>query len=530
MSLRRFVSRLGFRLFAFNLLLVFLPAAGILYLDTYESHMLAAQERTMVQQGRLLAAALSGPEALDAAAAEHILVQLNRRLEARLRVVDADGRVVADSSALGPRREPGAEEGADDPGAEPAQTVREDPLYRLGSAVHRLYRALRPSGGAASDAPGLYLADPSGRLTGPAVEEALAGRYGADLRSSPGGARSLTLHSAIPVTGGGRVTGAVLVSQSTSRILAALYAVRLGIFEVFLASVAAAAVLSLLVSTTIARPLKRLRNEAAALADRRGRLQGRFRRSGRQDEIGDLSRALEELTRRLADHQGFTESFASDVSHEFKNPLASIRTATEMLAEAETVEERQRFSGIALEEVARLEGLLGAVGEISRLDADVEEEDEPVALDALLAGVAEGCRLRRGGGPEVVLRLPGEPVTLTASPDRLAQVLENLLDNAIGFTPSEGRVEVELARRDGAAVITVSDTGPGIPEEHLERIFDRFFTWRPGGGDEGGHAGHHSGLGLAIAKAIVEHRGGRLTAANRPEGGARFEVRLPLGG
>lgn len=533
---RRFVARIGVRLLAFNLLLLFLPAAALLYLDTYERQLLDAQERSMVQQGRLLASALSGGEGLDAEHAEQVLIRLAQRQEARLRVVDRDGRVVMDSSLLGPRREPG-EDGA--AGGEDADgSVRDEPLYRLGALLNRIYRWLRPVPDPRTDRPGLYRGE--GPLTGPAVRDALAGRYGADLVAVPG-SRSVMLHSAIPITGGDggddstpgetRVLGAVLVSRSTARILAALYEVRLGIFQVFLASLGVAVLLSVLLSGTIARPLQKLRNQAAALLDHRGRITGRFRGTGRLDEIGDLARALSELTRRLREHQRFTESFASDVSHELKNPLASLRTATEMLTEAETEEERRRFADMALRSVARLEHLLTAVGEIGRIDAELEDETgEPVQVGDLVRGLVEGFRLRHPRGPELSAVVPEEPIEVVASPDRLAQVVENLLDNAVSFTPAEGRVEVGLEHRDGRAVIAVSDTGPGIPDAHLPRLFDRFFSYRPG---EAGNRGHlsdgHSGLGLAIARAIVERYGGEIRAENRVEGGARFEVWLPVG-
>lgn len=577
---RRLSARIGFRLLAFNLLLLFLPAAALLVLDTYERQLLDTQERAMVQQARLLAAALSGFEDLEADRAEHVLVQLAQRQEARLRVVDTDGQVIADSSRLGPRRDAelqatdaagataGAGAGAATGAASPDDTeasVRDEPLYQIGAFLNRLFRLLRPLPDPRSDRVGLYLGE---SLRGPAVEEALAGRYGADLVTSPG-TRSVVLHSAIPVTSNrDSVVGAVLVSRSTQRILTALYEVRLGIFQVFLASVGLAVVLSLLLSGTIARPLKRLRNQAAALLDRQGRITGRFRGTRRLDEIGDLARALSELTRRLTEHQRFTESFASDVSHELKNPLASLRTATELLIEAESDEERRRLSRMALKSVARLEHLLSAVGEIGRIDAELEgEAGEPVPVAPLVRSLVEGFRLRHPQGPRVVATLPAsvtgasgaessrsassenEALKVFASPDRLAQVVENLLDNAISFTPREGRVEVTVARRDSRVVVAVADTGPGIPESHLDRLFDRFFSYRPTEprgeipGDALDHEATaktpwdlrngepaHSGLGLAIAKAIVERYGGRIRAFNLPEGdqGACFEVELPV--
>ncbi len=557
---RRSLSRIWIRLLAFNLLLVFIPAAGLLYLDTYERQLLDAQERSMVQQGRLLAAALSGRGELDAEASRRVLVALNRRLEARLRVLDREGRVVADSAALGPRREPAT--GPGDTAAGPAPPAaaggdggdrRDDLLYRLGSAVHRLWRVVRPVE-LPPERPGLYSGDdPGAPLTGPAVTQALAGRYGADVRITAlgdgdgagpyasGETRTL-LHVAIPVLGGvggfdsaGRVVGAVLVSQSTERILAALSDVRLTIFRVILASIAAAVVLTLLVATTIVRPLTRLRDQARALVDRRGRLTGDFSGSAKPDEIGELARALEELTHRLRHHLGATESFAADVSHELKNPLASIRSAAEMLPAADTGEERRRFENIILRETARLESLLASVREIGSIDAQLEAEvTEPVPLARLVEAVVDGYRIR-DGSVAVDLDLHPEPLPVEVSPERLAQVVENLLDNAVSFTPPGGTVTIRVEPAGGDARLVVEDEGPGVPPDKLERIFDRFFSDRsaaPGPGGGRGRRPNQTGLGLAIVRAVAEGYGGSARAENRNAngagGGARFVVTLPL--
>lgn len=530
---RTFLSRISIRLLAFNVLLVFLPAAGLLTLDTYERQLLRAQEQAMVQQGRLLAAALAGSaggspadgdesgeplssEEPEACRAQRILTDLRGRQQARLRVVDAEGRLVADSSRLGPPREPEAAS------AYPPVGVPDGILYWIGALPFRLYRYLAEAPQPTPDAGEFYAGETV--LRGPEIAAALGGRYGAATRIS-GGQRSVTLYTAIPIRSDHRVIGAVLVSQSTYGILQALYAVRLDVFKVVLASVAAAAVLSLLVSTTIARPLRRLRAEALALVDRRGRLQGGFRGVSSRDEIGDLARALEQLVARLRDHMSLVESYASEVSHEFKNPLASIRTATELLPGVDDPEQRRRFLQIVQRDVARMERLLAGVREISRIDARLDDDEpQPVDLVALLESIVEGYRLRMRHGVAFELTKPDTPLVVRAVPDRLTQAFENLLDNALSFSPSGSTVRVALSPAAQAAIITVDDEGPGVPPEHLEKIFARFFSYRPGSPSANGHAG----LGLPIAKAIIERYGGTIAASNRGEGGAAFAVRLPI--
>ena len=517
-ALFRFLSRISIRLLAFNLLLVFLPFFGILSLEQYELHLLREQERSMVQQGRLLAAALGERGGVEAEDALYILVNLRQRLEARLRVVDRDSTLLADSSRLGPRREPGEVSELDEP------ETRQSWIYRFGSFLYRGYeRVFLPPEPPLQESEFYASAE---RLEGQEIQDALQGRYGRATRRSSA-SRSLILYSAIPIRSHGEVVGAVLVSKSTFQILRALYDLRLSAFKVVLGSVAAAVVLSLLVSTTIARPLQRLRKEAQALLDRRGRLKRRFRGSRRLDEIGDLSRALAELTRRLEGHIRFIESFASDVSHEFKNPLASIRNATELLEEIDDPVERRRFIKMAQRDIARLEHLLSGVREVTRIDAQLDEQPvEAIDLTRLLSGLIERYRAQRRQAVRYRLDLPEESVVVEADPERLSQVFENLLDNALSFSPQTGELRVGLTTRDHEAVVEVRDQGPGIPEEHLERIFSRFFTYRQNGGAEDGHAG----LGLAIVKAIVEGYGGQVKACNHPEGGALFVTELPIRG
>lgn len=511
----RWSSRISVRLLAFNVLVVFLPVAGVLVLDTYEQHLLEAQERTMGQEGRLLAAAIEATGRFEAEDAKRILVQLGQRHLTRLRVIGNQGTLLADSARLGPRRD-------EVPAVRPEAAADDPPLlYRIGSAP---FRALRRMTEAPQDTAVDW--EPSSFLEASEVRDALAGRYGATTRITPGSQRSVTLYIAIPVRIDGVVDGAVLVSQSTGRILQALYSVRLDVFRVFLVSLSAAIVLTLLMSTTIARPLGRLRRRAEAILDRRGRLRGSFEPSGRRDEIGDLERALAELTRRLEEHLRFTESFAADVSHEFKNPLAAIRSATDMALEVDEPEERRRFLHMIQHDVARMERLLTEAREISRIDARIDEEElERVRFDALLNGLVEAFRLRRGDrGPSFNLALADREVTVLASSDRLTQAFENLLANAVSFSPTDATVTVTLRVDGDDAVATIADEGPGIPEEHLDRIFSRFFSYRPDHPDDGGH----SGLGLSIVRAVVEAYHGTVTAGSRSGGGAKITVRLPL--
>lgn len=532
------MNRISLRLLAFNLLVVFVPVVAFLSLGTYERQLLRALESALVQQGRLLAAALedAGPGLADEAA--RVLVALRQRSDARLRVVGADGRLLVDSATLGPRladaapasaREAAAGDAREDTRevARAAERAAEDTLlYRLASFPVRLWRRW-----AAPPRPPLETDDfyaGASALRGAEVLDALAGRYGAATRISTGGQRAVTLYSAIPLIDRGKVAGAVLASQSTYRILADLYDLRLDVFALFLGSVAAAAALSLLAAATITRPIRQLRDQARSVLDARGRLAGRFEPSRRSDEVGDLSRSLGELSRDLERRVGLLESFASDVAHELRNPLASLRSAVELAHAVDEPGERARLLESAVEDTRRMERLLAGVREVSLLDAGAAPEPEET-VDAREAAehVAEAARLARPGST-VRLRVEGDHAAVRMPPGRLAQVVANLVENAVDFSPPGGLVTIAVTGDGGPppeVAIVVSDEGPGIPADRIGRVFDRFTSWRPDAVD-----GAHAGLGLAIVKAVVEGRGGSVRAQSPPGGGARFEVRLPRAG
>jgi two-component system sensor histidine kinase ChvG len=506
-------SGIGIRLLAFNLLVVFVPVLGVLYLDVYESRLRQAQEAGLLQQARVLAAAL-GDRPLDADDISRTFVRLDRRSDARFRVYDAAAVLIADSArqSAGTALDERAKYPVDDSG------TRRRRLYRLGAWLATLRdRVVSSLRGSADDASGAAL--PRDAVP-PEVRTALAGHYGAATRPTPG-QRSVTLFSAIPVRDQGRISGVVVASQSTMRILVALYAIRLRIFEIVLASLVVAAILTLLAAATIVRPLTRLRRLAAQLAARRGALPLVYPGATRTDEIGDLARALGELSRRTNDHVTLLQTFSADVSHELKNPLASIRTAAEMMAEAESVEQRTKFRDLMVRDVARLERLVSGLRDVARVEGQIEADlAEPIDLGSLLSELVSAAAAPRRNHVELI----ADPaaVRVVASRDRLAQVFENLLANAMSFSPAGSAIVVTMSATMESAAVTVEDSGPGIPDAHLDRIFARFFTYRP---EE--RQREHVGLGLAIARQIVESYGGTIVARNRPAGGAAFDVRLP---
>ncbi len=512
------------RLMAFNILIVFLPIAGFLSLGTYERQLLASLEGNLVQQGRVLAASLEDTGASLGKEAKRIITRLRQRHDARLRVVDFHGRLLADSSRLATGQ---AEElpVTRSPGPPPERVAQATFLYRLASLPVRMWRRTFRPPSPPADSDEYY--GSSSTLAGPEIEDALAGSYGAATRISKG-QQSVTLYSAIPIMGEDKVIGAVVVSQSTWKILSDLYSLRLDIFRLFLWSVATSLVLSFLLSATVTVPLRRLRDQAHGVIDASGRMAGTLTPFGRSDEIGDLSRSLGVLTEKLARHIGLVEAFASDVSHELKNPLASIRSALELAQTEENTSEREALLFMALTDVNRMERLISGVREISRIDSGAEDgspgqrADVPVTEDVRLMAERVIGNLSPRVPRAVSFFVEGPHVGAAVSPQRVAQILQNLLDNALSFSPAGGRLLLEVQADGRATLLRVSDEGPGIPPEHMGRIFDRFFSFRPGE-----EKGEHAGLGLSIVKSIAEGHGGSVRAFNLAGGGACFEVRLP---
>jgi two-component system sensor histidine kinase ChvG len=223
------------------------------------------------------------------------------------------------------------------------------------------------------------------------------------------------------------------------------------------------------------------------------------------------------------------EHFAADVTHELKNPLASLRSAVDGAERMEDPALRQKLLEIARDDVNRLDRLIGDISEAARTDAELARAKfEPVDLGPLIEQIVGSWEHRREKGDArlAFARPRKETAVVMGDPGRLARAIDNLIDNAISFSPAGGLVEIAAARVDDAVRIRIDDEGPGVPEEAREAIFNRFHSVRP----EHEDFGRHSGLGLAIARAIVEGHNGEIDVQDRDDApsGARFTIRLPV--
>ena len=341
---------------------------------------------------------------------------------------------------------------------------------------------------------------------------------------------------AVPVKRFRTVRGALMLSTQGADIDEMVTDERLAVLKVFMVAAGVMVVLSFLLAGTIGGPMSKLAESAQVV---RRRIRSRVEipdYTRRRDEIGHLSGSLRSMTSALYRRLEAIESFAADVAHELKNPLTSLRSAVETLPLAKSEESRARLLAIIQHDVMRLDRLITDISDASRLDAEMQRQDAvPVDLRQLLTTVVNvNNDVPREDGTVVTLTFEGDGPAgykVLGNDSRLGQVIDNLVENARSFSPQGGTVRVTCRRLKSDVEIVVDDDGPGIHPEAMQKIFDRFYTYRP-------HQdfGQNSGLGLSISKQIVENHDGRLWAENRvganADGsttvlGARFFVRLP---
>lgn len=519
---RLLASPLTRRILAVNLLAPVVLVGGLLYMDRYKQGLIRAELDGLGTQAEMVAAAIgegavfeeeAGYFEINPTMAQQMVRRLSEPAKFRARLFGAVGELAADSRLVG--------------GAKGRIHIEELPPPMPDRLADRLARQWdRWSRWMPRDMSlPVYQDRPDSRADDfDEVMSAMAGHPAWAVRTRPSGA--LVLSSAVPVQRYKQVVGALLITIDGTNIARSLFQVRLAILEAFALSLALTIGVSLYMAGTIGRPIRRLAVAAERVRHGHGRGHTIPDLSHRKDEIGELSLALKEMTEALWRRMDAIEAFAADVAHEIKNPLTSLRSAVETAARIEDPEKRARLMAIVLEDVGRLDRLISDISDASRVDAEMSRaETAPTSLAAMIDAMAEIYRdTWAGRGLRLEAERPADdPLMVAGMESRLVQVLRNLISNAASFSPEGGVIRLVARRDDARAVICVEDDGPGIPENKLEAIFDRFYSERP----EGEKFGTHSGLGLSISRQIVEAHGGTIRAENRPEGGARFTVTLP---
>jgi len=493
---------LGYRILAVNLLTIFLLAASVLYLDVFRNRLSKERSRQARVEVTTTAQALAytPPEKWSA-----LLASVSKTGDTRMRLYGADGRMLVDSWRLtGPTYE------LRDPNT---QKWTKDFARALDGGFNALVGAK-----ALDD----YVDPKVDRLQAwpEAVQAAAKGKAVSAVRNAPD--MTPVLSAAVPVAG-----NVLLLTDNDRAFTRTIRRQRAALAATMVALILLSTLLSLFLARTIVRPLRKL-----AIAAHRVRL-GRSREvrvprlPSRADEIGLLARAVSDMSQSLRQRIDNIEAFAADVTHELKNPLASLRSAMEGLDRVDDPELRSKLIGIARADVIRLDRLINDVSEAARTDAELARaEFDRVDLGPLVEQLVASWESRREkGDARIAYARPRKAsAVVMGKPDRLARAINNIIDNAVSFSPPGGLVEVAVTRVGDEVRIRIDDEGPGVPPEAREAIFNRFHSVRP---EES--FGRHSGLGLAITEAIVKGHDGEIDVQDRDDApsGARFTMCLP---
>ncbi len=528
------ISLLTLRILAVNMLALAILVVGLLYLGQYQDNLIESHLEALKGDSRVFAGMvaeggtvgdLNGLYALSPRPARSVIRRWVDATDVRTRLFDPQGGFFADSQTL------------DGPNGTSIDWRLLPPPHSFNTKVEAfidfLSRQLDTWPGRAN-LPKYLGDDRTAPLSAnPDLAKALAGEVSGRVWLDGDG--HLRLTAAAPVQRLKLVLGAVLLNGDGSVIEDAIRSTQLDIAKAFSGALAITVLLSLYLAGAISRPIRRLAQAAERLRMGTGREDEIPDFTSRRDEIGELSLALREMTAALRNRMDAIEQFAADVAHELKNPLSSLASAVETLVRIKDEGQQRKLLGIIREDVTRLDRLISDISNASRLDAELSRtESHPVELETLLSTLAEIHRSideTRPGFTEpvqIVIDAP-EGLVVRGMESRLGQVFQNLIANAVSFSPPDSAVRVAVTRQGDNAVVTVDDEGPGIPPAKLDAIFDRFYSERP----SGEAFGTHSGLGLSIAKQIVETLGGRIYAENRMDAqgnvaGARFVVQLPL--
>ena len=526
---RRKFSRLTLRILAINLFAVAILFVGVLYLDRYQNSLIQAELEAVSHQANLFARAV-GELAVERertaspGLSPNLVRQMVRRssniLTTRARVFSANGGIIADSLRLG---RPGG-----------LVVIRPLPppsanLY-IRQLTERIYDRVVNWLPRRSGLPLYREPIRQHAITYPEVIQALRGTPVQTARATESGELILTV--AVPIQKYKQVLGALLLSVEGEKIDLAVRSVRLEILGIFGVVFAITVALSLYLAGTITRPIQRLAAAAERVRTGHDRRHSIPDFAGRRDEIGDLASAMREMTENLWRRMDAIERFAADVAHEIKNPLTSVRSAVETASRLNNSSQREKLFAIILDDVDRLNRLITDISEASRVDSELgRQELEAIDIGQILCALSEVYTATdRIGGRGLVCEIAGDadPLIVSGREDHLVQVMRNLLDNAITFSPKNGRIAIHAISSPSRVTITVDDDGIGVPDGNLETIFDRFYSERP----TGEKFGTHSGLGLSICRQIVAAHQGSIHAENRrsPNGqilGARFVLILP---
>lgn len=496
------------RILAVNIVAIALLAGGFFYLDTYRSRLVDTRVEVMKDQLAML------DEAIEAARPdqrERLIGEFTRATESRLRFYAPGGERLYDSFEHAP----------------PTYTLRDPDLQPWKrDAARAMDRGIDWIVGAPNYPDFEEPAVDRGAAWPEVVQTQKSGAGTTRFRYAPERTPLLTATRIVDLD----TPQVMLMTLNARDITRTVRAERFRLAVVVAIVLLTSVLLSLFLARTIVRPLRKLARAAVRVRLGRAREVVVPRLPSRRDEIGTLARALSDMTQALRERIDAGEHFAADVTHELKNPIASVRSAIEGLGRVKTDEQRAQLLAIADEDVRRLDRLVTDISDASRIDAQLSRTSfEPIDVGLMIESMLASRAARADGKdmpqPRIAFARPRKGTTMVMGDGhRLERVIDNVIDNAISFSPPGGLVCVRATRLGSDVHIGVDDDGPGIEPAQRDAIFRRFHSERPEGA-----FGRHSGLGLAIARTIVEGHSGHIAARDRDDGqpGASLLITLP---
>ncbi len=536
----RRITGLTLRIISVNVTALIILVFGVLFLGQYQDELIATKLETFAAKGELVSAALSEGAfqaedielediklgepskqisySLDPNNARRMVKRLSRMMNQRIYIFDKDGALLIDSNNL----------------FSSGELAWLETLFESEHSFYTIQVLKNMAGFFLKLFPKRHILPLYPVTTGkyakdfPDALEALSGQSSISAWSNE--KERIFLSVSIPLFKNDKILGALLITREARDIEEDVGQVWINILKIFLGTLIITVFLSIYLSGLIARPLRKLARAAESVRKGQSKANEIPDLSGRNDEIGELSIVLREMTQALWDRMYMIESFAADVAHELKNPLTSLKSAVETLEIITKKKDREQLLGIIKHDIERLDRLITDISSASRLDTELSRESfEQVNLQAVLhhlIGAYKDPLARTDDTIETQKLWPMHAsvnnfeVRLTSDIEgecfvwalegRLAQIFENLISNALSFSPEGGVVNIHVTPLGKRVMITIEDQGPGIPENKLETIFERFYSERP----DHEAFGRHSGLGLSICRQIIIALGGQLFADN----------------
>ncbi len=527
----RRITGLTLRIIGVNIIAVLALLFGVIYLGQYHSTLIESKLERFETEIILVTAALAENTMADDISGEKAKIlsaKLGATLNKRILVFDSDGNMVVDSKAI-------------------LEKNNIEPIYKISKEKPRKLNSVEMLKNTASWVASFFpqhtklpkFTGINSKKSSDYPDAIIAKNKTLSLSAWRDVNGKIILTAAMPILNQSDMTGIVILVGDGEDIKDAMGDTWFGILKIFSVTLLITILLSIYLSGVIARPLRKLATAAENV--RKGKIKHSEipDMSNRNDEIGELSIVLRDMTHALWERMDTIESFAADVSHEIKNPLTSLKSAVETAAIVTKKKDRDKLLNIIKHDVDRLDRLITDISIASRLDAELSRETfDMINLNKLLRQLLDLYKtpLERKltnqknsnqavkNGVTIKLDLPYLDIFTIGSEGRLMQVFQNIISNALSFSPENATVIIKMEKNDSRIIIAIEDEGCGIPENKLKDIFERFYSQRP---DHEAY-GQHSGLGLSICKQIITAHNGIIYAENKTGGktGARFIIIL----